>query len=309
MIGAVQATALREWSADDLPLTLVMTTTAPNETITIPCNNVGTFNAVIDWGDGSSSTITAYNDAGLAHVYASSGDKQIKITGDFPNIYFNNGGDRIKLKAVRYGNSHLITSLVRAFASCNALTELAKFNTTGVVSALQAFVYCYNLTSFPAIDLSNCTSVEVAWSYCTGLRSFPALNLGNSLYFVYTWEKCEKLTAFPFMNVAKGRLFTSSWTNCSLLRDFPAGMFDGLVNAPLGSCFTNTWKGCTALTTQSVENILVSIATSGKSAPASGVDITIDYNAATGALTSATTTAITTLKSRGWTVTINGVAQ
>jgi hypothetical protein len=51
---------------------------------------------------------------------------------------------------------------------------------------------------------------------------------------------------------------------------------------------------------------LTSIDTSGVSAPASGVDITIDY---AGGDISAAATAITNLKARGWTVTINGVAQ
>jgi hypothetical protein len=67
------------------------------------------------------------------------------------------------------------------------------------------------------------------------------------------------------------------------------------------------WDNCTSLTATSVENILNSIDTSGQSAPASGVDITIDYDAGTG--TPSVSTAVTNLKSRGWTITLNGVAQ
>jgi len=37
------------------------------------------------------------------------------------------------------------------------------------------------------------------------------------------------------------------------------------------------------------------------------VDITIDYDAGTG--TPSVSTAVTNLKSRGWTITLNGVAQ
>jgi hypothetical protein len=69
----------------------------------------------------------------------------------------------------------------------------------------------------------------------------------------------------------------------------------------------NTWLNCSSLTATSVENILNSIDTSGQSAPSSDVDITIDYNAASG--TPNISTAVSNLKSRGWTITLNGVTQ
>jgi len=94
--------------------------------------------------------------------------------------------------------------------------------------------------------------------------------------------------------------------NCSSLTSFPDNCFDSWSATPANSCFVDAWDGCTALTAASVVNILTSIDTSGVSAPASGVDITIDY--AGGSIAGAST-AITNLKTRGWTVTINGVAQ
>jgi hypothetical protein len=45
------------------------------------------------------------------------------------------------------------------------------------------------------------------------------------------------------------------------------------------------------------------------SAPATSTEITINYNVATGALTAPTTSAITSLKGKGWTIKINGVLQ
>jgi hypothetical protein len=69
----------------------------------------------------------------------------------------------------------------------------------------------------------------------------------------------------------------------------------------------NTWLNCSSLSAASVENILNSIDTSGQSAPASGVDITVSYNAASG--TPNISTAVTNLKSRGWTITLNNVLQ
>jgi hypothetical protein len=91
------------------------------------------------------------------------------------------------------------------------------------------------------------------------------------------------------------------------LTTFPANFFDSWTGTPVNNCFLNAWLGCNSLTATSVENILNSIDTSGQSAPASGVDITIDYDTGTG--TPSVATAVTNLKSRGWTITLNGVAQ
>jgi hypothetical protein len=78
---------------------------------------------------------------------------------------------------------------------------------------------------------------------------------------------------------------------------------------PSSSCFVNAWDGCSSLTATSVENILNSIATSGVDAPASGPDITIDYDDGTGPPD--ISSAVTTLKacSPAWTITLNGVLQ
>ena len=90
--------------------------------------------------------------------------------------------------------------------------------------------------------------------------------------------------------------------------DFPAGCWDSWSPTTVrNNCFVDAWDACSSLSATSVENILNSIDTSGQSAPASGVDITIDYNASSG--TPSITTAVTNLKSRGWTITLNGVAQ
>lgn len=283
MLGNLQAAALPAWRGGRLPLTLVMTTTAPNETVTIPCYNSGTFNAVIDWGDGSTSEITTYDDADLAHVYANAGDQTITIRGQFPNIYFFNGGDKLKLKAVRHGEAHIFRTISNAFMGCTNLTELSGLDITGV-SSLQNSFYNTNITSFPIIKPVKAATFSYAW-------------------------RSGKFTTFPFLSAPLYRSFREAWRLCAVLQDFPANFFDYNSGFTNDYCFYGVFESCIALTAQSVENILVSIATSGRSAPATGPDITIDYNVATGALTGATTSAITTLKSRGWTVTINGVAQ
>lgn len=98
-------------------------TTAANEQITIPTRNIGTFNAQIDWGDGNVSTITSYNQPDLTHSFADPGDHLVRVIGSFPNIYFNNAGDKNKLiEVIQLGNVGWQT-FQGAFFGCANLTR------------------------------------------------------------------------------------------------------------------------------------------------------------------------------------------
>ncbi len=69
--------------------------------ITLPLNSLYTYNFDVDWGDGTQDTITAWNQAEKTHTYAMAGEYEVSITGTFPSIYFNGGGDRRKILEVR----------------------------------------------------------------------------------------------------------------------------------------------------------------------------------------------------------------
>ena len=129
----------------------------------------------------------------------------------------------------------------------------------------------------------------------------------SNVQFTQAFYGCTALTALPAgLDLGKGYDFQSAFQGCTSLVNFPAGAFNALL-AVTSNCFVSTWDGCTALSATSVFNILSSIDTSGRSAPAVGPDITIDYNVATGALSAATNTAIDSLSGKGWEVFINGV--
>jgi len=265
-----------------LELTLV-TTTSP-QTFTLPMNPSGYYNATIDWGDGTAnSTITAHNDADLVHSYATAGTYTLKVDGTIGGIYFGSGGSRSLVRSVKY---------------------------YGATRIDDAFRNCTNLNSFDG-NLSDITDFNLAWRDCRGLTSFPLLNMNKGTNFSSTWWGCSGLTSFPLLDVRSGTTFTRAWYLCTGLTSFPAGMFDTWAGTPNRECFYLAWALC-SLTTTSVENILVSIDTSGKSAPegtAAQREITVHYNIATGGLTANTITAITNLKAKNWTITINGVLQ
>ena len=72
----------------------VWETTTANEEITIPTHSGQTYNYMVDWEEGSTTNHTG----NASHTYATPGRYRIGITGTFPQIYFNNTGDKEKLK-------------------------------------------------------------------------------------------------------------------------------------------------------------------------------------------------------------------
>ena len=74
--------------------------TSSSTQITIPTVSTGTYNCVVYWGDGNSSTITTYNDAAWTHTYSGAATYTVTISNTFAGIKFNNGGDRLKLLGI-----------------------------------------------------------------------------------------------------------------------------------------------------------------------------------------------------------------
>jgi len=198
-----------------------------------------------------------------------------------------------------------------AWQNCSALTQFpagAKLGTSASNVNFTTAFQSSGLTSFPALDLSKANDFGAAWKSCLALTTIEdGILLGtasSSVNFTSAFKTCTALTTLPSnLDLSKGDDFQIAFQNCQSLVNFPANAFDTM-GTPLSSCFVNTWDGCSALSANSVENILVSIDTSGQSAPSSGPQITIDYNVATGTPAYST---LASLKTKGWSIVVNGV--
>ncbi|CAM1354020.1 BspA family leucine-rich repeat surface protein [Tenacibaculum insulae] len=93
-------------------------TTVANENITIPTNGSG-YDYFVDWGDG---TVESGFTGNASHSYATVGTYIVKISGDFPRIYFNNTGDKDKIKSIEQWGTQEWTSTIAAFYGCTNLT-------------------------------------------------------------------------------------------------------------------------------------------------------------------------------------------
>ena len=179
-----------------------VTTTSSPQTFTIPCQNIGTFNATVDWGDGGpTSSITTYNDADLAHSYATAGQYTITITGTFPNIYFNNTGDKLLVDEVVDLGDVGWTRLDRAFWGCSNMTafDVGTADTSGVTDMQTMFTGCSGLTSLDltGLDTSSVTNMYAMFHTCTNLTFLDVTGFNTSLVtnMRYMFHNCSSLTS------------------------------------------------------------------------------------------------------------------
>jgi surface protein len=196
-----------------------VTTTSSPQTFTIPCQNVGTFNATIDWGDGGpTSSITAYNDADLAHSYATAGQYTITITGTFPNIHFNNTGDKLLVDEVVDLGDVGWTRLDQAFWGCSNMTAFdgGTADTSGVTDMSFMFFNCTSLTSLDVsgFDTSSVTNMQSVFFGCSGLTSLDVtgFNTSSVTTMYQMFRGCSSLTSLDVTSFN-----TSSVTDMSFM--------------------------------------------------------------------------------------------
>jgi hypothetical protein len=226
------------------------------------------------------------------------------------------------------------TNFNQSFFQATSLQEFGQCDFSNGSSFDLCWYYCSALTTFPSMQLPSATSLNSTWMGCSSLTNFGKLEAPNVTVFRFTWsgsgittiedgtllgtsassvdftsafKNCTALTTLPSnLNLSKGDDFQTAFQNCQSLVDFPANAFDTM-GTPQDYCFLNTWLDNNALSSASVENILVSINTSGQSAPSTGPEITIKYNTATGSLSATTNSAIDSLSGKGWQVIVNNV--
>jgi surface protein len=126
--------------------------TSASDQFTIPTTGTG-YNYDVDWGDGTTSTGVT---GSTTHTFPSAGNYVVKISGAFPRIYFNNGGDRLKLLEVQNWGNIVWKTFYLAFFNCanmnitaNDTPDLSAITITG--EFYYAFRQC-NIQNSPKIS-------------------------------------------------------------------------------------------------------------------------------------------------------------
>lgn len=228
--------------------------------------------------DYSISTSDGYSASGITGSHTitfptGAGEHTVTISGDFPRLYFNNGGDKLKLISIEnWGNYGLgSTNQDRAFRGCENIVN--------------------NTSDEPHFSLV--TSFAFTFQNCNNLVIPPVADYSAGENFSYCWFGCD-IVSFPSIDISAGTNFSDTFRSNFNLTDFPANMFDSC----LGTNFTRAFKD-TNLNQTSIDNILVSLDTANQSGGS--------FEQSNGSAPSSVgATAIDNLRSRGWTVIVTG---
>lgn len=201
---------------------------------------------------------------------------------------------------VSTGGDGTSTGFYATWAFCRGLTSFPVIDVSSATKLQATWYECNDLTSFPVIDISNITAISQAWTACSSLTSFPILNYTNVEKLLLAWSACTGLTSFTAVFSSAAYEFNQTWSGCTALADFSANAFDSVLTT--GLTFFKAFHDCPNLTPQSIENILVSLETSGAINASLGLGGTTPGEST---WTSAAVTAKASLVSRGWTIDSN----
>ena len=132
------------------------------DSFTWPHRIGGVYDAIFDWGDGSSDHVTT---APSAHVYAAAGDYNVAVTGTCPAPFFRDAlsDDRLKIQdVVQYGSLVGASNWSNAFFGCENLTAFsANPFGSGITNMARMFVGCSNFNAdISGWDVSSVTNME-----------------------------------------------------------------------------------------------------------------------------------------------------
>lgn len=105
-------------------------TTTPNQSITLPFTTDGDYNLTVNWGDGTSSTISTNHMSGATHSYAAAGLYNVSVNGQIEGWNCNTntipGGSCARLETItQWGGMKFLPNSSRAFANVSGLTSVA----------------------------------------------------------------------------------------------------------------------------------------------------------------------------------------
>jgi hypothetical protein len=154
----------------------------PSGDFTLPLVSTEDYDMTVDWGDGSSSVVTSYNDPDATHTYLSAETLRISISGICEHFQIKNNTaikDNIT-KVIQWGEVSF-EKMDFMFQGCTNLTYLPDGAITGVEDVLSfryMFYGCTSITSIPELFFSESNgshvgSISATFALCASLVDIP----------------------------------------------------------------------------------------------------------------------------------------
>ncbi len=127
---------------------------------------------MVDWGDGSSETITSWDSPGKTHTYATPDSYIVTIAGTISGWSFSPSGDNKKILEITNWGALGFGDTSSQFHGCSNLTISATDtpDLSGTTSFFRMFSGCGSLTAVPSIerwDTSNITDMSAMFMHAS----------------------------------------------------------------------------------------------------------------------------------------------
>ena len=190
--GTLKPSWLIHGGAAPVDTTSFITTWASTAgTITVPTTGTG-YTGTVTWTDSLGATVStgAFTDGDKSELTATvdgvNSPYTCTISGTFPRIYFNNGGDKTKIRTVEQWGSVGATSFLVAFYGVSTLTINATDAPvlTTVTSLNNMFRNCNVSGSMNHWDVSNITDFSNMFHTTSYNESLSSWDVSSGLLFV-----------------------------------------------------------------------------------------------------------------------------
>ena len=225
---------------------MTIDTTQPGsaaDTFVLPLAN-GATNMTVYWGDGNSDLITAYNQAELTHVYASSGSYQVTLDGSFSGIRFTNAGDKLKVSSIDNWGTNQWGNMDGAFWGCSNMvgTYTDSPDTSLVTSMYTAFHTCSNFNSEVNFDTSNVVVISYMFNSCTSFDKPINFDTSSVTTMRNMFEGCLLFNQTINFDASLNTQMLSMFKSCTSLNSTIT-----LTNASLTTNVFGMFRNCTSL--------------------------------------------------------------
>lgn len=211
-----------------------------SNTFVLPTTGAG-YACTVDWGDGSSTSHSG-TPGNITKVYAASGIYQIEISGIFPQIYFNGGGDRLKLMSINnwgtgvwrnmnnafYGCSNMIgtytdspdtsavTTMSDMFRDCIVFNQPVNFNTILVNTMFGMFRNCTAFNQPVNFNTSLVTMMSYMFYGCTKFNQPVNFNTSLVNTMAYMFYECAAFnSSVTFSDTSKVTTMYEMFRGCT----------------------------------------------------------------------------------------------
>lgn len=234
----------------------VWETIIASETIKLPFTVAIGLNIDVDWGDGS--PIENFTTVNPTHVYVSTGQHTVTITGQSTQYGASDITFQSKcIDVIKYGDLG-IEDWFRAFyqSSVTDVTATDGVKSEATITA-QMFAETTTLTSVDIsnFDYTNVTDMSIMFKNCSSLISMDLsnINFGIVADMSQMFRSCTSLTSLDLSNTITNSLINLDQL-CLLCANLITVNLSGIDSSNV-TAFSSMFEGCTSITSINLTNV------------------------------------------------------